>query len=230
MPSRMIRDSILRSLTLDRLTMGAEVMFYRLMVSADDFGIFPADPPLVLSACFPRKVKTLDLRQVERWLQEIGKELVCFYRVEGKTFGHFITWAKYQRKRAQHSKYPMPTSADMCGHLSADVAREARDERRETRGESKTGRAVLLDDAFLDELRINPAYKGIDIERELHKMDAYFLTPRGRGKKKTRGFVVNWLNRIDRPMDVGNGGTLMSPRSENALKRFASREDHPHGD
>ena len=229
MPNRMIRESILRSLTVDTLSLGAEVLFYRLMLNADDFGIFPAHPNLVLSSCFPMRAKVLAISQVERWLKELGQELVCYYQVDGKRFGHFISWEKHQRIRALHSKYPLPTSADICCHLSADVAekREARSEKREVR--SKAGGAVLLDDAFLDELRINPAYKGIDIDRELHKMDAWLLTPKGRARRKTRAFVVNWLNKIDRPMEYGGGATLMSPRSEDALKRFANRKE-PHGD
>lgn len=64
----------------------------------------------------------------------------------------------------------------------------------------KTSGAVLTDDAFIAMLKANPAYEGIDIDREDGKMDAWLLTPRGRGKKKTRGFFVNWLNRAERTM------------------------------
>jgi hypothetical protein len=46
-------------------------------------------------------------------------------------------------------------------------------------------------------LKENPAYKEIDIEKELSKMDAWLSTPAGRGRKKTSRFVLNWLNRID---------------------------------
>ena len=56
------------------------------------------------------------------------------------------------------------------------------------------------DSDWLATLKTNPAYTGIDIEKELAKMDAWLSTPKGRGRKRTRGFVVNWLNKIDKPM------------------------------
>ena len=56
----------------------------------------------------------------------------------------------------------------------------------------------LLDDEFLKALKKNPAYTGVDIDRELSRMDAWLLTRPGRAK--TRRFVVNWLNRSDRPI------------------------------
>lgn len=55
---------------------------------------------------------------------------------------------------------------------------------------------------FIAQLR--PLYPGIDIEREVRKMQAWFLTPRGRKRKLTRTFVVNWLNKIDAPIVLPN--------------------------
>ena len=50
---------------------------------------------------------------------------------------------------------------------------------------------------FISSLKNNPAYKDIDIEKELSKMDMWLETPAGRGRKKTSRFILNWLNRID---------------------------------
>lgn len=58
----------------------------------------------------------------------------------------------------------------------------------------------LTDDEFLEELRKNPAYSHVNFPVELGKMDAWFLTPKGHGRKKTRQFILNWLNKIDAPM------------------------------
>lgn len=65
----------------------------------------------------------------------------------------------------------------------------------------------LTDEEFLKALKTNPAYKGIDIDLELARMDAWLLTPKGRRRKKTRVFVVNWLNRCDKPIQEGGNGT-----------------------
>jgi len=66
-------------------------------------------------------------------------------------------------------------------------------------------RGILGDDEFLAALKANPAYQNLDIGRELGKLDAWLLTPRGRGKKKTRGRIFRWLNQAleELPMDGG---------------------------
>jgi hypothetical protein len=58
---------------------------------------------------------------------------------------------------------------------------------------------------FIAAIRILPAYQGIDIDRELGKMQAWLLTPKGRNRKLTKRFVVNWLNGVDAPIDFPNG-------------------------
>jgi len=60
----------------------------------------------------------------------------------------------------------------------------------------------MTDTEFIGQLKANIAYKGIDIDRELGKMDAWFLTPKGKGRQKTRRFIVNWLNKIDKPVNL----------------------------
>lgn len=58
----------------------------------------------------------------------------------------------------------------------------------------------LADAEFIAELKGNVAYRHIDIDRELGKMDAWLSLPKNSSRKKTRQFVVNWLNRIEPPM------------------------------
>ena len=66
----------------------------------------------------------------------------------------------------------------------------------------KPKRAVAMaDNEFVKALKENPAYEGIDIEREIGKLDAWLLTPRGRGKKRTQQRLINWLNRAEQPME-----------------------------
>ena len=56
-------------------------------------------------------------------------------------------------------------------------------------------RIQLADHDFIAQLKHNVAFRHINIEVELGKMDAWFLTPKGRRRKKTMEFVVNWLSR-----------------------------------
>lgn len=67
----------------------------------------------------------------------------------------------------------------------------------------KNSRSYPADDEFLAILKQNPAYRGIDIEREANKCRAWLTTPKGQGKQLTRGRLVAWLNKIDRPMQTG---------------------------
>lgn len=53
---------------------------------------------------------------------------------------------------------------------------------------------------FIVTLKTNFAYSHIDIDTELGKMDAWLLAHKGR--KKTRRFVVNWLNKIEKPLEI----------------------------
>lgn len=54
------------------------------------------------------------------------------------------------------------------------------------------------EEKFIASLKNNNAFKQIDIARELGKMDAWLSTRPGR--KKTRRFIVNWLNKIEAPI------------------------------
>lgn len=56
---------------------------------------------------------------------------------------------------------------------------------------------------FLEQLKNNPAYKGINVDQELHKMDVWLASKAGRGRKKTERFVLGWLNRIDTALPAG---------------------------
>ena len=61
----------------------------------------------------------------------------------------------------------------------------------------KPSSAKEADAEFIESLKANPAYDGINIDRELGKMAAWLSTPNGKRRKMNRAFIVNWLNKID---------------------------------
>ncbi len=72
---------------------------------------------------------------------------------------------------------------------------------------------------WIETLRSNPAFKEIDIDRELSKMDAWLSTKPQ--KKKTRRFIVNWLNRIEKsvsPLDDDPYSNLEIVRAKDGSK------------
>jgi hypothetical protein len=133
MPDRTIRQSARTSPTLDALSDGAERMFWRLTTVADDYGRFDADPRVLLAGCFPLRVGRLSSRKVAGWLQEMVQfGAVVLYEVDGRRFGYFVKWRKYQHVRAKRSRFPdpppaskrqqIPTSADTSSQASADAS------------------------------------------------------------------------------------------------------------
>ncbi|MBQ6177703.1 MAG: hypothetical protein IJK29_10940 [Bacteroidales bacterium] len=119
MPNRILKESITTSENIDKLTAFQETVFYRLIVTCDDFGRADARPKLLASKLFPLK----DIRpaQIEDALRGLtSAELVITYTVGGKPFLQMKTWDRHQQVRNKVSKYPSPEDADNCKQLIAN--------------------------------------------------------------------------------------------------------------
>lgn len=122
LPNRIIKESICTSEQIDELSQGAEILFYRLMVNADDFGLFDARLKLIASKCFP--LKSIDSKRLQADLAEIcASGLVSLYEVGGRTYGRFISWEKHQQIRAKRAKFPLPENGHeiICNQLIANA-------------------------------------------------------------------------------------------------------------
>lgn len=60
----------------------------------------------------------------------------------------------------------------------------------------------MSDEEWLEYVKANPAYAGLDIKHVKAKMEVWCKT---NGKKPTRRRLLNWLNREDKPMKPGGG-------------------------
>ena len=75
----------------------------------------------------------------------------------------------------------------------------------------KKGRSILMaDDKFWEEIR--KIYTYINIDHEIQKMKGYMLSPKGRKWRMTQQRVVEWLNRIDKPIEM--------PMTDNPYSHF----------
>jgi hypothetical protein len=139
MANRMIRDSLLSSETLARLTHPAERLFWRLVVLADDFGRFHASPRYVRSAAMGllKKVSPAD---IGRWLHELqGVGAICLYTVNDRQYFHFVNWSRHQRLRAKQSKFPIHDESIRCHpRTSADICRSEAEAEAEAETETET--------------------------------------------------------------------------------------------
>lgn len=60
---------------------------------------------------------------------------------------------------------------------------------------------IITDQEFLKNLKINPLYKHINIDHEFKKMEEWLRKHPER--RKTRRFITNWLNKIEKPITEG---------------------------
>lgn len=67
--------------------------------------------------------------------------------------------------------------------------------------------SLTLNDAWIEELKKNPAYLHINWIVEFGKMDAWFSKPANRNRKRTQSFILNWINKVEAPID-----TIKQPR------------------
>lgn len=72
---------------------------------------------------------------------------------------------------------------------------ERNEEKKEERRKVSAPAPTL--EALIEEFKDNPAYKGIDVTREAHKMANWCAT---NGRHATRKRFINWLNRCESPI------------------------------
>lgn len=110
MPNRVIKESICRSDSIDSLSWFEEVMFYRLIVSCDDYGRFDGRAAIIKGSCFP--LKDVTVKQIEQSLNKLASVgLVRVYEAQGRPYLQISTWEKHQQIRAKRSKFPSPDEA-----------------------------------------------------------------------------------------------------------------------
>ena len=104
MPNRILREGILTSSAVDRLSPGAEVLYRRLMSAADDHGRYWAEPSLLAAGCYPLRCSTVDHGDLRCWLQEcVDAGLVDVYEVESRKY---LEIRKFAQRVQSKSKFP----------------------------------------------------------------------------------------------------------------------------
>lgn len=113
MPTRYLKPGIRDSEKLDRISALAEVLFYRLIVTVDDFGRYDARPAMVKSQCFPVR-DSVTTAMCDELLSELAHaDLIHVYVADGKPFLQMQKWDN--KPRASESMFP--AFSDGCAHL-----------------------------------------------------------------------------------------------------------------
>lgn len=86
---------------------------------------------------------------------------------------------------------------------------------------------------FIAELKIDPLYSHVDFDFQIGLMERWLARPEHKGRRMTERFVLNWLAKVDRPVDV-NGNGNRAPAQDEAfharqaeLARRLGREYRP---
>lgn len=135
----------------------------------------------------------------------------CFIKKRGRLINErlYHEWLKVREKSDLAKK-----SADMrwacernANALPTQCSSQSQSESelREIKEKKKMPpRAVaLVDSDWITDLGKNPAYCHINLAIEIGKMEAWLALPKNHQRKKTRSFVLNWLNKIEAPMSNG---------------------------
>jgi len=127
MPNRILRDWT-DSEAVNLISRNAETLFVRLIMKADDYGNYTANPKLIRSQCYPLLVDSIREADISRWIAECEKAgLIALYSFENKELLHIVSFG--QRLRDSRPKFPA---------YSQELAATRRDFRPETETETET--------------------------------------------------------------------------------------------
>lgn len=243
MPNRIIKESIRTSDSINELSWFEECLFYRLIVSCDDYGRFDGRPAIIKGSCFPLK-DGVTTNNIEKALSKlVSAGLVKRYVVDGKPYLSLPSWGQHQTTRAAKSKYPNPddgemiTSENNCMQINADVPVFENDIRNRNTINDNNKRGAETPLADVEPITLNDGtewvcpladyeeyrrlYPGVDIDKAFREMRAWCKSNPAK-RKTARGikrFVNGWLSR---QQDSGKGSH--SPKQVKDNNNFERRK------
>ena len=102
-------------------------------------------------------------------------------------FRELHNWTEGKKKEKNRKK---------IGNKRELPEQEEEKEEEQEKEQKKNSASHETDSAFLETVR--KTYDYVDLDSELKKMDGWLLAHPGR--KLTRRFIINWLNKIDKPI------------------------------
>ena len=206
MSSRILKDSILTDKAFNTLSLLEESIYHRLTVSADDYGIFYADPVLLLRILFPRKkdISEEDVREGLDHLEETG--LIFRYTADGEDYLKISSWENDQRPRNTRHKFPCPEAVEEAPVLPTTEEKEKAPEECSFAPESPAADEIVIELPLNDNTVYNVTqgeisefsalYPAVDVLQEYRGMKAWCMS--NTQKRKTRNgikkFINSWLS------------------------------------
>ena len=172
MPNRIIREGILTSDKVDKLSMGAEVFYRRLLSKVDDHGTFDGRPAILRAHLYPLRIDSVSADDCAQWLTEcVEAGLLVAYENDGKPYLQVLNTQWVARSAP---KNPLPTDpASTCTQpqtsarlvvdvvVDVDVDESPADKPQERSAENRAKAAIELD-TWLDSLGDSDAIPASD--------------------------------------------------------------------
>jgi len=222
---------------LAKLTDESRLLAIGLLNIADDEGYFLADPLLIRSSIWPFDDDSTKARRSIDDLSRIGYIFVSKHETHG-LIGYVVNFTKHQRvDRPNASKLASYFDSTNVRRLIDDDStidrRRIRDQGKEQGKEQVAGSAegcadvsaptsnlkkekiVETDEQWLEGLKANQAYQGINIVAEYGKMVAWCGVNK---KQATKRRFINWLNRAEKPLSFTQVGQTESSQYQRSHK------------
>ncbi len=114
MGNRILKESICHNQRLSLVSAFAETLFYRLIVSCDDYGNFLADPRVIKGYLFPLK-ENVTIDEIDVALEDLHSVgLIRFYPARGEEYLHLPGWEEHQKLKYRTAMYPLPGEEIEC--------------------------------------------------------------------------------------------------------------------
>lgn len=215
MPNRLLRDCTC-SENVDKLSAHAEVLFYRLMMKADDYGSFFGNSKLIKANCFPLRLDTVRDADISRWIDELLKAgLIAVYTHAGKEYLRIKNFG--QRLRNKKKKFPdcPPELIDSePPQVAADGGKSPPEveENTEVEVEVEPHRQKLLSDkAYTDPILMNWRLTGTQLEAMISDFELHLLSQTKRHKDygEYKSHFHNWASKKSGDYQQAEGKTKM---------------------
>jgi len=167
------------------MTENAQLIYIKLiLLAAETYNKIPKNDDVLRVALR----SSLQLADFQNCLNEIKQNFPKF-----KENKHFCYFKDFESKTNFRSK------SDYQVHNPALPKCSVEEEEEEDKEEDKEKKKKPLTDTQFFEF-LKTTYDYVDLQTEFKKMDGWLATRPGR--TKTRRFIINWLNKVDKPVQT----------------------------
>lgn len=204
MPTRLLREGILKSPRVNELDFAAEVFYRRLMSRVDDHGLYDALPSILRADLYPLRLDRVREADITRCIAACEKAgLIVLYQSGGKPYLQMLDtkWAT-----RSEPKFPKPTVENSCSQpetpvplvVGGGVFVIGGDDGADPTGQPPAALLPLNDGSEygVTEAQVREyadLYRAIDVPAQLRAMRGWLLA--NPANRKTRNGVQRFVNR-----------------------------------